>query len=64
MEMIQPATALTAALSCAALRCSAPRSYVLSHLKDLVYLDYQRVTPAALSSAIEAHQVHWLRPGR
>ena len=33
------------------------KSYVLSHVKDLVYLDYRRVTKDAQAAAIEAHQV-------
>ena len=33
------------------------RSYVLSHIKDLTYLDYRRVNAADVASAIEQHQV-------
>ncbi len=33
------------------------RSYVLSHIKDLTYLDYRRVIAADVASAIEQHQV-------
>ena len=33
------------------------RSYVLSHIKDLTYLDYRRVNAADVATAIEQHQV-------
>lgn len=33
------------------------RSYVLSHIKDLTYLDYRRVNAADVAAAIEQHQV-------
>ena len=33
------------------------RSYVLSHIKDLTYLDYRRLNAADVASAIEQHQV-------
>lgn len=33
------------------------RSYVLSHIKDLTYLDYRRVAAADVQAAREAHQV-------
>ena len=33
------------------------RSYVLSHIKDLTYLDYRRVVPADVQQAMEQHQV-------
>ncbi len=33
------------------------RSYVLSHIKDLTYLDYRRVVNADVSLAMEQHQV-------
>jgi len=32
------------------------RSYVLSHIKDLTYLDYRRVASADVQSAMEQHQ--------
>lgn len=32
------------------------RSYVLSHIKHLVYLDYRRVLPSDVAAAIEQHQ--------
>ncbi|EFJ51609.1 hypothetical protein VOLCADRAFT_73327 [Volvox carteri f. nagariensis] len=32
------------------------RSYVLSHIKDLIYLDYRRVNPADVQAAREQHQ--------
>ncbi len=37
------------------------RSYVLSHVKDLIYLDYRRVNQADVAAAREQHQV---RPWR
>jgi hypothetical protein len=47
------------------------RSYVLSHIKDLVYLDYRRVNPTDVTAAREQHQVLLVpvqprarRPGR
>ena len=44
------------------------RSYVLSHIKDLIYLDYRRVNPADVQAAREQHQVRGggaaLHPGR
>jgi IS5 family transposase len=33
------------------------RSYVLSHIKDLTYLDYRRIASADVHAAIEHHQV-------
>lgn len=33
------------------------RSYVLSHIKDLTYLDYRRVNAADVAAAMEQHQV-------
>ena len=36
---------------------SLPPSYVLSHIKDLTYLDYRRVAAADVTSAKEQHQV-------
>lgn len=33
------------------------RSYVLSHIKDLTYLDYRRVNAADVAAAVEQHQV-------
>lgn len=33
------------------------RSYVLSHIKDLTYLDYRRVAAADVQQAMEQHQV-------
>ena len=33
------------------------RTYVLSHIKDLTYLDYRRVNAADVAAAIEQHQV-------
>ena len=33
------------------------RSYVLSHVKDLTYLDYRRVNAADVAAAVEQHQV-------
>lgn len=33
------------------------RSYVLSHIKDLIYLDYRRVNQADVAAAREQHQV-------
>ena len=33
------------------------RSYVLSHIRDLTYLDYRRVNAADVAAAIEQHQV-------
>lgn len=33
------------------------RSYVLSHIKDLTYLDYRRVNAADVAAATEQHQV-------
>ena len=33
------------------------RSYVLSHIRDLTYLDYRRVNPADVAAAMEQHQV-------
>jgi hypothetical protein len=33
------------------------RSYVLSHIKDLTYLDYRRVATADVQAAREQHQV-------
>lgn len=33
------------------------RSYVLSHIKDLTYLDYRRVNAADVATAVEQHQV-------
>jgi hypothetical protein len=33
------------------------RSYVLSHIKDLTYLDYRRVAGTDVQSAMEQHQV-------
>lgn len=35
------------------------RSYVLSHIKDLTYLDYRRVNQADVQAAMEQHQVRW-----
>eukprot|EP00891_Asterochloris_glomerata_P004982 jgi/Astpho2/4982/e_gw1.00070.8.1_t len=32
------------------------RSYVLSHIRDLTYLDYRRVNPADVAAAMEQHQ--------
>ncbi|PNG51686.1 Leucine-rich repeat-containing protein 48, partial [Tetrabaena socialis] len=32
------------------------RSYVLSHIKDLIYLDYRRVNPTDVQAAREQHQ--------
>ncbi|GLC37160.1 Dynein regulatory complex subunit 3 [Pleodorina starrii] len=32
------------------------RSYVLSHIKDLIYLDYRRVNPTDVTAAREQHQ--------
>lgn len=34
------------------------RSYVLSHIKDLTYLDYRRVNAADVAAAMEQHQVN------
>lgn len=38
--------------------CKEPdyQSYVLSHIKDLTYLDYRRVAPADVQTAMEQHQ--------
>ncbi|GFH27518.1 uncharacterized protein HaLaN_25850 [Haematococcus lacustris] len=36
--------------------CAVPRSYVLSHVKDLTYLDYRRVAGADVQAAMEQHQ--------
>ena len=33
------------------------RSYVLSHIKGLTYLDYRRVNAADVAAAMEQHQV-------
>ena len=33
------------------------RSYILSHIRDLTYLDYRRVNPADVAAAMEQHQV-------
>ena len=33
------------------------RSYVLSHIKDLTYLDYRRVNAADVAAAMDQHQV-------
>ncbi|KAA6424820.1 MAG: leucine-rich repeat-containing 48 isoform 1 [Trebouxia sp. A1-2] len=39
------------------------RSYVLSHIKDLTYLDYRRVNAADVASAIEQHQDEMIELG-
>lgn len=36
------------------------RSYVLSHIKDLTYLDYRRVVHTDVQQAMEQHQVRWV----
>ena len=37
--------------------CCHCRSYILSHIKDLTYLDYRRVNGTDVQSALEQHQV-------
>ncbi|DBB11623.1 hypothetical protein WJX82_004054 [Trebouxia sp. C0006] len=39
------------------------RSYVLSHIKDLTYLDYRRVNAPDVASAIEQHQDEMIELG-
>ena len=38
------------------------RSYILSHIRDLTYLDYRRINPADVAAAMEQHQVRAAGP--